>query len=202
MISKRNGRTGRKPPRQQRGITLLESLVSIVILAVAVLGMLGVQLRTLAETQTTVRRAQAVRLIEDFAERLKSGAAPAPTQPPLANYVSGWANVPTGATNCGTATCSPIQFAAWDVQEWKRSLNNTLPNAQASIFLSTAENADPGNRRQLGVMVGWRANERQTTDVNYLNSLDTSAANSQGISNTAPVACPAGLICHLVYVQR
>lgn len=57
---------------RQRGITLLESLVSIAILAVAVLGMLGVQLRLLAETQTGVRRGQAVRLIEDFSERIKT----------------------------------------------------------------------------------------------------------------------------------
>lgn len=58
--------------RRQQGLTLLESLVAIVVLALGVLGMLGVQMRTLAETQTGVRRAQAVRLIEDLSERIKS----------------------------------------------------------------------------------------------------------------------------------
>ncbi|MEO8248502.1 MAG: type IV pilus modification protein PilV [Burkholderiales bacterium] len=189
-----SSRAGRNLQRRQRGVTLLESLVSIVILAVAVLGMLGVQLRTLAETQTTVRRAQAIRLIEDFGERLKSSAGPNP--PPLGNYVSDWATVPTGATNCGTGACTPAQLATWDVQEWKRSLGNTLPNAQASIFLSTAENGDPGNRRQLGVIVGWRANERTgaAATPDYVTPLNA--------STNSPVVCPAGLICHLVYVQR
>ena len=50
--------------RHQRGITLIESLAAIVVMALGVLGILGVQMRTLADSQTSVRRAQAVRLIE------------------------------------------------------------------------------------------------------------------------------------------
>ena len=48
------------PAQRQRGITLIESLVAIVIMALGILGILGVQMRTLADTQTGVRRAQAV----------------------------------------------------------------------------------------------------------------------------------------------
>lgn len=182
-------RTRAAGPRCQRGITLLESLVSVVILAVAVLGMLGVQLRTLAETQTGVRRAQAVRLIEDFAERVKTNAD---RSNQLGSYVSTWTNVPTG-TNCLTAGCSSTQLAAWDVQQWKQSVADALPNGQASIFLSTSEAVDPGNRRQLGIMVGWRTNERRSNDTKYLDSFD--------VSTGSPATCPVGLICHVVYVQ-
>ena len=59
------------PAQRQRGITLIESLVAIVIMALGILGILGVQMRTLADTQTGVRRAQAVRLIEDLSERIQ-----------------------------------------------------------------------------------------------------------------------------------
>lgn len=181
-------RTRAHRSRRQRGITLLESLVSILILAVAVLGMLGVQLRTLAETQTGVRRSQAVRLIEDFSERFKSNPLAFDN---LAGYVSGWGAMPAG-TDCVTAACTPAQLAAWDVQEWKRSIVNTLPGAQASIFLLPGENANPGNRRQLGIMIGWRVNERSPA-AGYLAPFD--------VSTGSPETCPAGLICHLVYVQ-
>ena len=58
--------------RLQRGISLIESLVAIVVMALGILGILGVQMRTLADTQTGVRRAQAIRLIEDLSERVKS----------------------------------------------------------------------------------------------------------------------------------
>lgn len=52
--------------RRQRGISLIESLVAIVVMALGILGILGVQMRTLTDTSTTVRRAQAIRLIEDL----------------------------------------------------------------------------------------------------------------------------------------
>jgi len=56
---------------RQRGVTLLESLIAIVLAALGAIGMIGIQLRTLADTQNTVRREQAIRLIEDLGERLK-----------------------------------------------------------------------------------------------------------------------------------
>ena len=59
----------------QKGITLLESLVAIVVMALGLLGVVGIQMRTLADTQTGVRRAQAVKLIEDLSERVRAGIA-------------------------------------------------------------------------------------------------------------------------------
>lgn len=56
----------------QKGITLLESLVAIVVMALGLLGIVGIQMRTLADTQTGVRRAQAVKLIEDLSERVRA----------------------------------------------------------------------------------------------------------------------------------
>jgi len=58
--------------KRQSGVSLIESLVATTILAIGSLGLLTVQIRTLAETQTSVHRAQAVRAIEDLAERIKA----------------------------------------------------------------------------------------------------------------------------------
>src|SRR5690606_32281252 len=85
---------------RQRGITLIESLVAILVTALGILGILGVQMRTLTDTQTTVRRAQAIRLIEDLGERLKVNPNALMV---LGSYQSGWtANPPTppAGTNC------------------------------------------------------------------------------------------------------
>lgn len=174
----------------QRGATLLEALVSILVLAVGVLGLLGVQLGTLAETQSSVRRAQTVRLIEDLAERVKSN--PGGFQQ-LSAFTSDWSAKPSGS-DCGTASCTPIQLAAWDVQEWRSAVQAVLPNAQAKVFLSPEEDADPGNRRQLGVMVGWRLNERKNdaADAEFKSPFEVTAGT---------VKCPENLICHVVYIQ-
>lgn len=185
--------THRRPPHQiQNGITLLESLVALVILSVAVLGMLGIQLRTLAETQTGVRRAQAVRLIEDLAERIKTNPG---GYSQLGSYVSDWTNLPT-AIDCKTAACTPTQLAQWDLRQWKLTVAQVLPSGEANIFTSTDEATAP-NRRQLGVMVGWRTNEKSNA-----NTAATDYAHAFVPTNSAAaVTCNTGQICHLVYVQ-
>jgi type IV pilus assembly protein PilV len=174
---------------RQAGLTLLESLVAVAILAVAVLGMLGAQLRTLADTQTSVRRAQAVRLIEDFAERIKTHSDGFRR---LDAYVTDWDAMPA-VPDCQTIACDPATLLQWDLAVWKQAIANTLPLGQGSVFESGNETT-PGLKRQLGVMVAWRANERAADASAYARpfAIDPSAAK---------VVCPAGLVCHLVHVQ-
>jgi type IV pilus assembly protein PilV len=176
--------------RQDRpeGITLLESLVSLMILALAVLGMLAVQIRTLAEMQTGVRRAQAVRLVEDLGERIKSNPA---GYAELASYVTGWNATPTASVDCSRTACNATDQAKWDVANWKLRVADALPLGNAELFYSADE--DSPRRRQLGVLVGWRANER-THDAAMRMALQSGIAE-------AGTTCPAGLICHLAYVQ-
>lgn len=177
-------------PSRQQGMTLLESLVSIAILAVAVLGMLGVQLRLLAETQTGVRRGQAVRLIEDFSERIKTNPG---GYSQLGAYVSDFtATVPQPTVNCSTTDCLPEELALWDLAKWKTNVAQILPLGQANLFLSTDE-ATSSNRRQLGIIVAWKKNEASDSD-DYKTPFLPSAV-------VKGIECPATHLCHLVYVQ-
>lgn len=181
---------------RQRGVTLLEALVSIVILAIAVLGMLGVQLRTLAETQTGVRRAQAVRLIEDLAERIK-GNPDGFAQ--LSRFAGGFDSVPHATVQCDAEVCTADQLAQWDIGRWRTVVAETLPMGRAAVFTSTDETT-VGTQRQLGIVVGWRANERRRES----DSADASAAYKLPFAiatGAANVDCPADLICHVTYVQ-
>lgn len=174
---------------RQHGLTLLESLVALVILALGVLGMLGVQLRTMAETQTGVRRAQAVRLIEDLSERLKSNPS---AQASLDSYRADWNDSIAVAADCSTTPCTPDQLAFWDLKQWRSNVAETLPMGQAATFVST-ETTDPGARRMLGVMVAWKANEREVAGA-------SSYASAFSV-DTATVPCPSNRICHRVFLQ-
>ena len=185
----------------QRGITLIESLVALVVTALGILGILGVQMRTLTDTSTTVRRAQAIRLIEDFSERLKASPN---SLVEINNYASGFADIPI-KPDCSTG-CTNAQLVAYEVANWKNSVKDTLPLGQASIFTPTAEDeATAGQRRQLGIMIAWRENERDN-DPSYKNAIDaTKAYNNAGDLVTAgrdePTnICPTGATCHLQYI--
>ena len=176
----------------QRGITLFESLVAIVVMALGILGILGVQMRTLSDTQTGVRRAQAIRLIEDMGERMKANPSALAN---LSSYVSNFAASPT-VPSCASG-CTAANLATYDVAVWKRTVRESLPLGKASIFVAPGE-AD-GNRRQLGVIVAWRENERDgmsTTDKAAINATLTAGAGT----DTATNACPADHTCHLQYI--
>jgi type IV pilus assembly protein PilV len=189
-------------PRRQRGITLIESLVALVVAALGILGILGIQMRTLTDTQTSLRRAQAIRLIEDFGERMKVNPNALNI---LSDYTSGWtASPPTAAAakDCGSAACNPAELAAFDVAEWKRTVQRTLPLGDASIFLTPGE-SDATNRRQLGIMVSWRENERDTSAA-YKDDIDATrvraADGTLSAGADAANACPTGRTCHLQYL--
>ena len=179
--------------QRQRGITLIESLVAIVVAALGILGILGVQMRTLTDTQTTVRRAQAIRLIEDLGERLRVSPN---ALADISAYPSNFANEPVPGS-CAT-NCTPSQLAAYNVASWKQSVKQTLPLGQASIFLAPGEGAGANpNRRQLGVMVSWRENEKDTTST-YKDPID---ATKEGAGTDAATnVCPTGRTCHLQYL--
>jgi type IV pilus assembly protein PilV len=185
----------------QRGISLIESMVAIVVMALGILGIVGVQLRTLSDTQTGVRRAQAIHLIEDLSERIKVNPNALLN---IGGYAMAWGTNPTGAPDCKATACTTAQIIQYDLQEWKRLVNNTLaPQANtaaaataltdATIFIPADETV-ASNRRQLGVMVRWRENERSTT-ADYRDPVGTAATGGAGVT------CDVGWTCHLQYIQ-
>lgn len=187
-------------PDSQRGVSLIESLVAIVVMSLGILGILGIQMRTLTDTSTTLRRAQAIRLIEDLGERTKINPNG------LANidaYVTTFAATPT-ITSCASG-CTNTQLAAYDLAVWKKAVRDNLPLGQARIFIPPAENAasgtPAGQRRQLGVMIAWRENERDTsaTYKDDINATKVRAADGS-LSSGADFECPDKFTCHLQYI--
>lgn len=185
----------------QRGITLIESLVAILVAALGILGVLGVQMRTLADTQTSVRRAQAIGLIEDLGERL---AVNPNALADLSSYTSAFGSEPTFTpTTCETAACARAQLTSYDLAMWKQAVKNTLPLGQADIFIAPGETV-ANNRRLLGVMVAWRENERADADSSFRDNIDSTQTRSSGgtfsSATGGAVSCPSNFTCHLQYI--
>lgn len=190
---------------KQQGITLLESLIAIVVAALGILGILGVQMRTLTDTQTSMRRAQAIRLIEDLSERMKVNPN---ALSGINTYVAGWTATPptTAATKkcVGSTTCTQAELAEYDLKEWKRLVERSLPLGNAATFLALADGDSSSitNRRQLGVLIRWRENEREDATGAYKDAINTgvSIKSDGSIGTKDPTACPANFTCHLQYI--
>lgn len=172
--------------RRQAGASLIESLIAIVVMALGLLAVLGTQLHTLGNTQNSVRRTQAIRLIDDLSERMKS----MPDAISLASaFTMGWSRAvaTTGVPDCSTTACIPSQLAQFEMNRWLASVKDSLPLGQANVF------AVEGEPRQLGVMLAWRANDKDTPEAAALLApLSTGAAQ---------VSCPEQRICHLQYIS-
>ncbi len=191
--------------KKQKGLTLIEALVALVILALGVLGLAGVQTRLLVESRTTNSRALAIGLIDDLSNRMllnRDAAIGKPVSPRNAlavpsAYTLAWSADPgaaTDPTDCrnNANQCTGAQLATYDLMAWRRAVAAVFPGGQARVFNSTKD------ERQLGIAIAWPENERKlgsnADDALAKNPLDVTAA-AQGIT------CPATLICHFVYVQ-
>lgn len=186
----------------QRGITLIESLVAIVLAALGILGILGVQMRTLTDTSTTLRRAQAIRLTEDLSERMKANPNALAA---INSYTTAFGDTPSITACPAPAGCDHQQLAAYDLALWKQSVASHLPMGKASVFVPPAEGAlAAGLRRQVGVMIAWRENERYDSTTDYKDQIDATkvraADGTLSAGAGAAAACPDGHTCHLQYV--
>lgn len=113
---------GQRCPAQARGTSMIEVLVTIVIVAVGMLGMAGLQSRAHSLEFESYQRGQALILLQDMLDRINnSDSANA------AGYVTASAlgTGATDATDCTTLTSR----AAIDLCEWSKALKGSAEAA-------------------------------------------------------------------------
>jgi type IV pilus assembly protein PilV len=129
--------------REQAGLTLIESLVTIVIISIGMLGIAALYVESIQVGYTAVTRTRAVALAADMADRIRSNpageatyavdTAQAGSTPPF-----NCADTPVSAAE----NCTPDELAAFDIWQWKTLIGNSpeedaqqlgLPNGTGTI---------------------------------------------------------------------
>jgi type IV pilus assembly protein PilV len=119
--------------RRARGVTLIEVLVTMVIVAVGLLGLAGMQVRGLSIQKDAHGRALATQLALDLADRMRSNTGALTNYTFTTPYPSG-AYTPPTAPDCTTATCTAVQQAQFDLGGWfARVSAGALPGGWARI---------------------------------------------------------------------
>jgi len=196
---------------RQRGLSLIEAVVALVVAALGLMGVAGMQLRTLSDTQTAVRHAQAIRLIEDFSERLSvhPGALSVINGTGTSGYIiNAWGQgLSNPAKDCASQNCTANELVAWDIFTWLQQVRNVLPAGDGVVFFTAAENGVAGDRRQLGILIRWRENENANLTADDIKNTDMTLIkdgggfkSGVGQGNAALAAGCNGYTCHLQYV--
>lgn len=102
--------------RRQQGFSLIELLVAVVILAVGILGIAGLQVVALQQNRGAVYRAEATMLANDIMDRVRVNTN--------TTYTALIDQDPPAATNCGNSSCSPSEMANYDIAQWKCQIND------------------------------------------------------------------------------
>lgn len=116
--------------RNQRGFTLIEVLVTVIILAIGLLGLAGLQLGGLRYSYSAYQRSQATIMANDIVDRMRANRTVAES----GSYDIDLGDNP-GAQDCtgAGANCSASTMADADLFEWKQSLADILPAGDGSI---------------------------------------------------------------------
>jgi type IV pilus assembly protein PilV len=127
-----------KAPIRALGFTLVEVLVAVLVLAIGLLGLAGLQVTGLRNNQSAYHRSLATQLAYDISDRMRANAAGKDF------YDNGAAS----EADCVAQSCTPQQIAENDLYEWSELVSGQLPQGEGVVCVdSTPRDAtDPDDQ--------------------------------------------------------
>lgn len=170
-------RMRRRSPRQrkagQRGLTLIEVLISVVILLAALLGAAGLIARSNQSEMESYQRVQALTLLQDMVTRINANRQAAACYA-VAGTITTIGNGGTSVPSCTTGTAAQQTVAQADLTAWGTEL------------MGSAESRS-GNA--VGAMIGARGCIEAIDTTNQIYRVTVAW---QGLAKTVSPALPCG----------
>ncbi len=118
--------------RHAHGFTLIEVLVTVLVLSLGLLGLAGMQLNALKSSHGSQLRNQASALSYEIGERIRSNRSAAEA----GHYDIALAELPASLPDCEAQLCLASEMSAYDLGQWKTALTNQLPEGDGAISRS------------------------------------------------------------------
>ncbi len=115
---------------RQTGFTLIEVLVSLVILTMGILGIMGMQTISLASGIKSVSRGQAANLSYEIIDRMRANRTETYSLALNADI--------SDFEDCFTGPCTTSKLATFDISEWKCAFLKYKSSATCTTFLTHA----------------------------------------------------------------
>jgi len=142
--------------RLQAGLSMIEVLVSLTIVAFSVLGLLGLQARAMSFQRDSFDRRTAAEMVAQLAERMRanhlglvSGFYDRDLVPGVAFDLDATSLTPVAIAVCAAVPCSTDELALRDWTQWLVEYRQRSPGAAAYLQW------DPVDARFVTVSVAW-----------------------------------------------
>lgn len=115
---------------KNRGFTLLEILIAVVVLSIGLLGIASLQAFGQRSNHSAYLRSQATALAYDMIDRMRAN---------VTGVLNGdYDSIDTTANSysnpgCDTSTCSSSQMAQYDMYDWQQELASQLPTGNGKV---------------------------------------------------------------------
>ncbi len=123
---------------QQRGVTIIESMIALLVISVGLLGIAALQLTSMKQNNTALQNSKAVWIAYTMADRVRANS----------NSFVNYAGIDTtGDYNqeCTAAPCSALELVEADADDWVDEVS-VLPSGRGQIA---------GNATTLTITVMW-----------------------------------------------
>lgn len=140
--------------RLQSGFSMLEILVTLIILALGLLGTAALQAQSMRTAQGGQYRSQAVLLAADIGERMEANKTGATE----GAYVLSAGETTNSTRDCAGEPCNADDLALFDLETWQNNVSDALPGASWEIVRTVA-----GNPSIYSIAVTWVDRRSDTT---------------------------------------
>ena len=143
--------------QRNKGFTLIEVLITLIVFAVGILSVAGLQIISKKSNYDAVQRTTASMLAQDILQRMR------------ANSESSWASYVTedlgggtlaAPTDCSasSASCNPTQMAAYDLYSWEQAIDGASDGNAGGLVDPSACIRGPagGGEGTYFVILAWR----------------------------------------------
>lgn len=139
-----------KATTPQQGFSMIEILITLVIIATALLGTAGLQLYAMKVGKNSEFRTQAVFLASDLAERMEANKPAAIT----GAYAASSVTAASAVSDCATNACNADSLAQYDLSQWETAVVSLLPGASWNVT-PTLTNTPPSVSANYEIQISW-----------------------------------------------
>lgn len=123
--------------RGQRGTSMIEALIAVLVLSLSALGYANLQVQGLSRNSSALWRSKATQMAYEMADRMRAnqGGVMAGSYNSLTSTIT--------APSCGAIAtpCTPTSMALLDFVQWRTDVANALPGGIGVVCITSTPNS-------------------------------------------------------------